>query len=88
MVLSRSKLCYIYDLLYIFRQRTRELLGCTENEFVCDDWSCIPKNQLCNGVNNCPGGSDEDETTCSSQSKDYLLILLLSLSFPPQSWLG
>lgn len=54
-------------LLKQYRQRTRELLGCNDNEFVCNDWSCIPNNLLCNGNNDCPDGSDEDETTCLSQ---------------------
>lgn len=54
-------------LLKKYRQRTRELLGCQYNEFVCNDWTCIPNNLLCNGKRDCLDGSDEDDTTCLSQ---------------------
>ena len=37
--------------------------------FKCDskDW-CIPREYMCNGIPQCPDGSDEKEDTCRGKS--------------------
>lgn len=39
-------------------------IECNENEFTCDDGSCIDKELLCNGIRDCPDDEDEDQINC------------------------
>ncbi|XP_032545476.1 MAM and LDL-receptor class A domain-containing protein 1 [Chiroxiphia lanceolata] len=39
---------------------------CTSEEFTCANKYCIPKNNLCDFVNDCADNSDESPTTCST----------------------
>ncbi|KAH8306107.1 hypothetical protein KR018_001663 [Drosophila ironensis] len=43
------------------------LAECTTSEFECDNGSCISQFDVCNGVKNCPDGSDETVMTCIAQ---------------------
>ncbi|KAH8417261.1 hypothetical protein KR222_007248, partial [Zaprionus bogoriensis] len=49
--------------------------ACKKNKFECGNGSCISSFEVCNGVRNCPDGSDETGLTCVSQrqhcSKPY-----------------
>ncbi|ALC45275.1 modSP, partial [Drosophila busckii] len=49
--------------------------ACSDNKFECENGSCISQYDVCNGVKNCPDGSDETALNCISQreycSKPY-----------------
>ncbi|KAH8330879.1 hypothetical protein KR067_008558, partial [Drosophila pandora] len=45
------------------------LAECTSNQFECDNGSCISQYDACNGVKNCPDGSDETVMMCIAQAQ-------------------
>ncbi|KAM8705592.1 hypothetical protein ACLKA7_009969 [Drosophila subpalustris] len=62
--------------LILLRINARSVYGaCSANKFECDNGSCISQYEVCNGVKNCPDGSDETGLTCVNQrqhcSKPY-----------------
>ncbi|KAH9488649.1 hypothetical protein Btru_064884 [Bulinus truncatus] len=40
---------------------------CLEGRFRCNDGTCIPRSQFCNGESNCPDGSDEFCGSCREE---------------------
>ena len=32
---------------------------CTTDQYECDDFTCIPLSDVCNGINDCSDGGDE-----------------------------
>jgi hypothetical protein len=45
--------------------------ACDESSFVCGDGSCIAGGEKCNGTENCPDGSDEDDCVVRCERDDY-----------------
>lgn len=39
-------------------------VGCLRSEFSCADGSCVQLHRKCNGVRDCPDGSDETLAEC------------------------
>ena len=37
---------------------------CILGEFRCSDNTCIPRDRMCNGVQDCVDGADEEEVLC------------------------
>ena len=53
-----------------------------------DDW-CTPREYMCNGIPQCPDGSDEKEDTCrgkSQQDKENSEYISLSLNWIFCGW--
>ena len=48
-----------------------KLTGCSEEEFTCDDGSCVPMTDRCNGKRDCADETDEDECKAFVQSLGY-----------------
>ncbi|PIK60268.1 putative MAM and LDL-receptor class A domain-containing protein 1 isoform X2 [Apostichopus japonicus] len=47
---------------------TQSFQPCESNEFLCyEDYSCVSNSRVCNGVFDCPQGSDEDQGCSSSK---------------------
>ncbi|XP_071941661.1 low-density lipoprotein receptor-related protein 1-like isoform X2 [Antedon mediterranea] len=40
-------------------------VSCANGSFACHDGACVDYEASCNGLKNCPDGSDEDENYCS-----------------------
>ena len=48
-----------------------KLTGCSQDEFTCDDGSCIKMTSRCDAKNDCPDDSDEDECKTFVQNLGY-----------------
>nr|XP_026692363.1 low-density lipoprotein receptor class A domain-containing protein 3 [Ciona intestinalis] len=48
-------------LLKGYSSRIAEFLGCGANSFVCNNWQCIEKGQVCDGIQHCVDNSDENQ---------------------------
>ena len=48
-----------------------KLTGCSEKEFTCDDGSCVPMTDRCNGKRDCSDETDEAECKAFVQSLGY-----------------
>ncbi|XP_062122287.1 modular serine protease [Drosophila sulfurigaster albostrigata] len=66
-------LCIFLVLLSIHTKSTDA--ACAQTQFECENGSCISQFEVCNGVKNCPDGTDETALNCISQrqhcSKPY-----------------
>lgn len=49
-------------------------INCTQTEFRCSDYGCIPYHMTCDGVSHCTDQSDEDQTYCGEL---YLYIIVI-----------
>lgn len=57
---------------------------CTLEEFTCANKYCIPKDQLCDFVNDCADNSDENPAICSKYDrlfKKYFLFFIYFLIY-------
>ncbi|XP_017143181.1 modular serine protease [Drosophila miranda] len=67
---------YLSNLLYLWAVvtlRSRAINAeCSTSQFACDNGGCISQFDVCNGVKNCPDGSDETPLTCISQRQHCL----------------
>jgi len=50
-----------------------ESIGCDEDQFDCNDGSCINSWQLCDGTSHCPGGEDEGDG-CNQECPDSMFV--------------
>ncbi|CAK8679785.1 unnamed protein product [Clavelina lepadiformis] len=46
-------------LLKQYRKQVQGLLGCSDHQYVCDNWNCIDNKYMCDGIPHCSDGSDE-----------------------------
>ncbi|XP_068152999.1 modular serine protease [Drosophila tropicalis] len=74
--MSSGGLLLIVSLGYFLCLRSTPInAACSTLQFECDNGSCISKFDICDGVKNCPDGSDETAMTCVNQrqhcSKPY-----------------
>lgn len=62
--------CECPDNFHLANDRRTCLSNCTNNEFVCDNYNCIPRLWKCDGDDDCGDGSDEPNLcsprTCAS----------------------
>lgn len=65
------------DSLLVTNNDQRTLSCDKNNQFPCNDNTCIPMNLICDGTNNCDDGSDEDPELCNYY--DYEGIKMLSI---------
>ncbi|XP_075238130.1 LDL receptor protein 1 isoform X2 [Lycorma delicatula] len=49
------------------RCATKTATNCTQSEFRCSDYGCIPYQMTCDGINHCTDGSDEESTYCATR---------------------
>lgn len=49
---------------------------CTSEEFMCANKYCIPKNNLCDFVNDCADNSDESPSICSKYGGFFNIIII------------
>lgn len=55
-------------------------ITCSSREDLCDDGkSCIMKYKFCNGREDCPDGSDEKASRCSSSSTTGKFIMVVMI---------
>ncbi|KAI8430576.1 hypothetical protein MSG28_000798 [Choristoneura fumiferana] len=47
------------------------LESCGQDDFHCNSGTCIPKNQRCNRIFDCPGGYGEDEQNCDCTEDEF-----------------
>ena len=48
--------------VYLGHQRRNtlvEIVGCADDEFECENTTCVSRQQLCDGNDDCEGGEDE-----------------------------
>lgn len=50
---------------------TLHLIGCTDEEFECNDGQCIPSEGFCDGTKDCNNGDDEDPESCMHTTVPY-----------------
>ncbi|XP_034034104.1 enteropeptidase-like [Thalassophryne amazonica] len=56
--------------------------ACPPHQTSCRDWwTCIPVDRLCDGVDDCPDGSDEDGAQCATTCDGQFLLMGSSGSF-------
>ncbi|XP_051533716.1 enteropeptidase-like [Myxocyprinus asiaticus] len=55
---------------------------CPEGQKACaDGTTCVPQTQFCDGIQNCPDGSDETQNVCATVCDGQFLLLGLTGSF-------
>ena len=52
------------------------LPACPESEFTCTNGHCIPRSQLCDGVNHC--GDASDELTVCGETYTFIIVIIAS----------
>ena len=57
-----------YDIMYSF------LTGCSATQFTCSNGECVPLTAICNNINECTDGSDEQN--CGTVKTYYAPIFL------------
>lgn len=63
-------ICWYVDVFIILLSLLRGKLAygaCKATQFECGNGSCISTYEVCNGIRNCPDGSDETGQTCVAQ---------------------
>ena len=43
---------------------TISVVDCSDNEFKCQDMTCIPKDKVCDDIPDCPFPDNSDEDNC------------------------
>lgn len=51
-------------ILYLHFQEYHQKKDCNENQFKCKDGQCVDKAWVCDHVEDCPDGSDEEADIC------------------------
>ncbi|XP_024083967.1 neuropilin and tolloid-like protein 1 isoform X2 [Cimex lectularius] len=68
-----------------YREKPKgEPVGCEEDEYDCEDATCISDELRCNGVNNCRFRSDEDPAKCQPKEtvlSEHMIIILIVFFF-------
>ena len=49
------------DFLFII-----SVVDCSDNEFKCQDMTCIPKDKVCDDIPDCPFPDNSDEDNCQA----------------------
>lgn len=44
---------------------------CYQREFSCSDGSCVPRDWMCDGTKDCPGGEDEVASCIKCDQSEY-----------------
>ena len=68
-VIIKTKIASVYGIKI---SKTPTAPTCLPDEFMCNDGECISKDWACDGVEDCPRGSDENEEFCSTCPFQFL----------------
>ena len=49
-------------------------IACEDHQYACTNGRCIHQDEVCDGVEDCPLGDDEDPSVCSKQLHMILSI--------------
>jgi len=58
-----------------------ECLQCPEHMFACGDGSCVDYDKVCDGIETCKNGKDENVQTCGNPKPDPCLGFQLGCHF-------